>query len=99
MSTLTPERLSNLIGRIYDCAIEPERWADTLGEICRTLNCLSGMILLVDLEHARSKFAYSWGIGSDWPQHVLDHADLLTGFYRQVFQRELCPDGEPLILS
>jgi DNA-binding CsgD family transcriptional regulator/PAS domain-containing protein len=99
MRMLAPERLSDLIGRIYDCAIEPERWPDTLAEICRTLNCMSGIILLVDLEQSRHKFAYTWGISSDWMRYALDHSDLLTGFYRQVFQRRLCPDGEPLVLS
>src|SRR5262245_61487165 len=97
MRTFAPERLSDLIGRIYDCAIEPERWPDTLAEICRSLNCMSGMILLIDLEHGGYKFAYTWGISSDWPRHILQHADLFTGFYRHL--RHLRPDGEPLVLS
>src|SRR5215470_11363751 len=99
MRTLAPERLSDLIGRVYDCAIEPERWPDTLAEICRSLDCMSGIILLIDLERSRHRFAYTWGVGSDWTRRVLDNSDLLTGFYRQVFQRQLCPDGEPLVLS
>jgi len=99
MRTLAPERLSDLIGRIYDCAIEPERWPDTLAEICRSLDCMSGIILLIDLERSRHKFAYTWGVGSDWTRRALDDSDLLTSFYGHFFQRQLCPDGEPLALS
>ena len=99
MRTLAPERLSDLIGRIYDCAIEPERWPDTLAEICRAIDCVSGIILLIDLEHSRHKFAYSWGVNSQWVQRYLGYSDELTAFYRYLFRRQLCPDGEPLILS
>jgi len=96
---LAPERLSDLIGRIYDCAIEPDRWPDTLAEICRAIECASGIILLIDLEHSRHKFAYSWGVSPQWVQRYLAYSPELTGFYRYLFRRQLCPDGEPLILS
>ena len=99
MHILAPERLSDLIGRIYDCAIEPDRWPDTLAEICRAVDCASGIILLIDLEHSRHKFAYSWGVSPQWVQRYLGYSPDLTAFYRHVFRRQLCPDGEPLILS
>jgi hypothetical protein len=99
MHTLAPERLSDLIGRIYDCAIDPERWPDTLAEICRAIDCISGSILLIDLEQSRHKFAYTWGVSSDWTRRYLACSDALTLFYANVFRRQICPDGEPLVLS
>jgi DNA-binding CsgD family transcriptional regulator/PAS domain-containing protein len=99
MHTLAPARLSDLIGRIYDCAIDPERWPDTLAEICRAIDCISGSILLIDLEQSRHKFAYTWGVSPDWTRRYLAYSDALTMFYANIFRRQLCPDGEPLVLS
>lgn len=93
------QRLSDLIGMIYDCAVEPERWPDTLAEICRDLKCMSGVILLVDLEHSRHRFAHSWGLSADWTKRYFDFSDDLTRFYTRAFSRQYCLDGEPLILS
>jgi hypothetical protein len=59
MAPLSPERVSNLIGMIYDCAIEPGRWRQTLMEICWSIECVSGAMLLIDFEHSQHKFAYT----------------------------------------
>lgn len=99
MPTLTADRLSDLIGRIYDCAIEPERWPDTLAEICRTIKCMSGIILLVDLEHSRHKLAHTWGLSPDWTKRYFEYSDDLTGFFTRAFSRQSRLDGEPLIVS
>jgi DNA-binding CsgD family transcriptional regulator/PAS domain-containing protein len=99
MPPLAPDRLSDLIGRIYDCAIEPERWPDTLAEICRTIKCVSGAILLVDLEQSRHKIAYTWGLSADWTKRYFNHSDDLTGYFTRAFSRQFCNDGEPLIVS
>jgi DNA-binding CsgD family transcriptional regulator/PAS domain-containing protein len=99
MSMLAPDRLSDLIGRIYDCAIEPERWPDTLAEICRAIKCMSGIILLVDLENSRHKLAYTWGLSLEFTKRYFEHSDDLTGFFTRAFSRQSRLDGEPLIVS
>lgn len=44
--SMTPARLSDLIGMIYDCALSPERWPVAMEEIRRELDCeLSSMNL------------------------------------------------------
>jgi PAS domain-containing protein len=99
MAQLAPERLSDLIGMIYDCAIEPSRWPQTLAEICHSVECVSGAILLVDLERSRHRFAYSWGLGPEWATRYFEHSGVLTGFYSRAFSKDICLDGEPLQLS
>jgi DNA-binding CsgD family transcriptional regulator/PAS domain-containing protein len=99
MRELPPERVSTLIGMIYDCAVDPDHWQQTLAEICGAMQCMSGAMMLLDLEHSRHKFAYTCGLSSEWAKRFLEHSDDLTLFYRRAFSREMCLDGEPLLVS
>lgn len=96
---LSHRKLSELIGMIYDCAIEPDRWSPTLAAICQSIGCGSGFILLVDLDKSHHKFAYSWGLSPDWQERYFAYSDKLTGFYSLAFSRQYRLDGEPLIMS
>jgi hypothetical protein len=99
MATLGPERLSHLIGMIYDCAIEPDRWPRAIAEICEIIGCLSGIILLIDLHRSQHRLAYAWGMTPGWERRFLSYSDTLTGFYAKAFSKAICLDGEPLVLS
>jgi len=41
---LTPEQLSDLIGSIYDCALDPSKWESVLAVVCRELAFSSAMM-------------------------------------------------------
>jgi DNA-binding CsgD family transcriptional regulator len=99
MAPLAPARMSDLVGLIYDCAIEPSRWPKALAEICGAIDCVSGLILLLDLPHSQHRFAHTWGLSPDWAQRYFDHSDDFSGFYSRAFSRDICLDGEPLLLS
>jgi DNA-binding CsgD family transcriptional regulator/PAS domain-containing protein len=96
---LAPERMSDLIGMIYDCTVEPDRWPGVIAEICRAIGCLSGMILLVDLHRSQHRLAYGWGMAPDWERRFLNYSKKISGFYGLAFSRMRCPDGQPLVLS
>lgn len=96
---LSHRRLSELIGMIYDCAIEPDRWPAKLAQVCQSIKCMSGFLLLVDLERSSHRFAHSWGLSPDWKRRYFAYSDQLTGFYSLAFSRQYQPDGEPLIMS
>jgi DNA-binding CsgD family transcriptional regulator len=91
--------MSDLVGMIYDCAIEPSRWPQALAEICRAIECVSGLILLLDLASSQHRFAYTWGLAPDWEQRYFEHSEHFTSFYSRAFSRDFCVDGEPLLLS
>lgn len=57
---LENESLSDIIGAIYDCALDPARWEPTLARIGGVVNARNGTIL----HHggAGAAFAYSWGV-------------------------------------
>ena len=54
--------LSDLIARIYDCALEPEGWSDTVGRIAGAVGAPYGVVALHDLVANRGIRTYAAGI-------------------------------------
>jgi DNA-binding CsgD family transcriptional regulator/PAS domain-containing protein len=50
---LSHRRLSELIGSIYDCALDPGRWEPTLSEVADTFDCAVVSLTLNDLHENR----------------------------------------------
>jgi hypothetical protein len=48
---ISPQALSDLIGSIYDCALDPSRWDRTLADVRDALDCQGLMLGLNDLRH------------------------------------------------
>ncbi|MPZ56694.1 MAG: hypothetical protein GEU91_09410 [Rhizobiales bacterium] len=48
-----PDALSELIGSIYDCTLDPSRWERTLAEITQAMLAESAILSLNDLRHDR----------------------------------------------
>jgi DNA-binding CsgD family transcriptional regulator/PAS domain-containing protein len=99
MRAISPERLSNLIGRIYDCAIEPDLWPQTMREICQDLRCLFGAILLFDLKYSRHRMIANWNAEDFARGSIGQHAEEITAIYRSTPSPMRSSLDEPLILS
>ncbi len=50
---LSHSRLSELIGSIYDCALDPDRWEATLSEVAEAFDCAVVSLTLNDLRNNR----------------------------------------------
>jgi DNA-binding CsgD family transcriptional regulator/PAS domain-containing protein len=50
---ISPQALSELIGSIYDCALDPSRWEQTLPDLRDALECHILALHLTDLRHHR----------------------------------------------
>jgi len=50
---ISPQALSDLIGSIYDCALDPLRWEQTLADIKGALDCHGIFLSLSDLRYDR----------------------------------------------
>lgn len=96
---LPPEQLSHLIGAIYDCAIDPNRWAPTLGEICRLLD-LSAACLGVD-DAATHEHLYNCNVGieSDWLERRTQYGPDISAFMALVPGLMTRPLNEPVVTS
>jgi DNA-binding CsgD family transcriptional regulator/PAS domain-containing protein len=50
---ISRQALSDLIGSIYDCALDPSRWERTLADVRDALDCQHLALTLTDLRHDR----------------------------------------------
>jgi DNA-binding CsgD family transcriptional regulator/PAS domain-containing protein len=78
------ERLSDLIGAIYDCVLDPGRWEATLDEIRRLLDCANCMLSVVDLRTGALRIQKMIGIDPAWAARIPDYAPDLVRLYLQV---------------
>lgn len=99
------EEVSELIGAIYDCAIEPERWDGTLDAIRKLLNCANGTFYLFDTETEQHRLYRVVGVEPHWQRLMEEYAPHLAEVFQHVgdaatrpidqifvMQRELSPE-------
>lgn len=96
---ISPEKLSGLIGQIYDCALDPDRWPDAMCAICGELNLRTGVISLIDMVRGEPVLASATGFSPQWLQKLPEFSDGLVGLWggEQVVRN--LPLEEPAILS
>jgi DNA-binding CsgD family transcriptional regulator/PAS domain-containing protein len=58
--------LLDLVGDIYDCAIEPDRWTQTLERFARHVGLRSAGIVLKNPSKRDFKIKYGWGGDPQW---------------------------------
>jgi hypothetical protein len=62
-----------LVGPIYDCAIDPSLWPQTLRRIADALDCRNGAIFLVDEQAQELLLNISCGLSDEWLARQADH--------------------------
>jgi hypothetical protein len=70
---LSPQALSDLIGSIYDCALEPSRWDETLAAITSVLSCYNAVLHLNDIQNNRLLMHKSVGLEPYWLEQIEKH--------------------------
>jgi DNA-binding CsgD family transcriptional regulator len=61
-----PERLSDLIGSIYDCVLDRERWPATLTSVFREIGCTNAALTVHDARTAELKMHVGVGMDDQW---------------------------------
>lgn len=59
-------KFSSLIGRIYDCAMDQDRWPPVLQEICDGMDAVGGSIHVVDPISATQQVLVEYGVDPEW---------------------------------
>jgi DNA-binding CsgD family transcriptional regulator len=73
MTTLSNRELSALIGSIYDCALDPQRWDHTLLDVANVLECEHVILSLNDIEFDRILINRSTGWEPYWLEQRNKH--------------------------
>ena len=85
------QAFSDLIGRVYDCSLDKDRWPDVLGEICGVLRGKMADLSVFDGHGASGQFQASHGWGPELMDRVIRHAHLNPALSAIMTQ----PLGEP----
>ena len=65
---VSPQTLSDTIGAIYDCALDPQRWPDTCRKIAALCDSTAGGICVHDLRHAQNDQLFVFGYEPEGPK-------------------------------
>jgi DNA-binding CsgD family transcriptional regulator len=79
MMPLSQQSFSDLVGKIYDCAIDPTLWPGTIQQICGEMRSPSGVIRVVDLQGSSNLVAHSWNIA---PETLVRYADWQVEYFK-----------------
>ena len=60
------QRMSDVIGTIYDSAIDPDRWSNALQEMCGLIDSFFGSLTIVDSLRPSLRLASRWGGDPYW---------------------------------
>jgi DNA-binding CsgD family transcriptional regulator len=74
---MKPDRaFSNLVGRIYDCALDMSLWTNVLGEITEAVDGAMANVISADPLRGQQTFLLSWNLSDDLAALVLENAPL-----------------------
>jgi DNA-binding CsgD family transcriptional regulator len=90
--------LSQVIGKIYDCALDPSLWAQALSDIRQFLNAQTCALALLDTQRMEMKFQYRVGSEPEWIVRQVEHYPEINEFVDHHLDNGLSID-EPLVVS
>lgn len=94
----TEHALSSLIGDIYDCALAPNFWPQTLGKVARVLRCERAILSLNDLHRDQMVISESFGWEPHWLAERDKHLPEIHAVLQIWFSRERDADN-PFVAS
>jgi len=96
---ISPETLSDLVGAIYDCALDPSRWPATLSAVRHELNCRNASLTLQALPSGNVLLQVSDGIEPQWLERVPEYGEDIVELWGGLQAYLSLPLLEPLVLS
>lgn len=81
---VAPEKLSTVIGKIYDSAVDPALWPDALEGACGLIGAVQGTVSVLDFKQQTIRFATEWGTDPYWMKLLIEKYAPLMPFYRML---------------
>lgn len=86
---------SDLIGSIYDCAIDPALWPDAIAGICEATDCMAGLIAVNDLERSELRLMQTWNFDAEALSGMAAYADEVAALWAAALPVLPGPVDEP----
>ena len=100
MQQTSVERISNLIGAIYDCVITPERWTRVLEEIREEFGFATAVLSVVSLTNMRAGVnAVSGTDSAQMAQNGVEYGADIVELWGGAERIQQYPLGEPIVQS
>jgi hypothetical protein len=96
-SGLDEVELSDLIGDIYDCVIEPARWEPTLDRLCSLLDCSSCGLGVMDLRSEVARMQKLVGIDPEWVARMPEYGAVVANMFATLPDLMTRPLDEPFV--
>ena len=93
------EQISELIGAIYDCALDPARWEPVLWEICLEFSLATSILAVNRLPGGAAMLQTSVGVPPDWLSRIPQYAEDVVAIWGGAERIQQYPIGEPIITS
>jgi DNA-binding CsgD family transcriptional regulator len=86
---------SQLVGSIYDCALDPTRWAEAVHGICDSANCVRGIVHVVDMTTGGLRLQEHWNWTPEWFEAASRYGPEIAAILSGVPQLYSRPLDEP----
>ncbi len=93
------DELSDLVGAIYDCAIDPDRWDAVLDDIRSLLNCANGVLYVAEIPSQDHRLEKLVGIDDYWAERLDHHVPDVARLHSAVEDFYTRPLDEPFVCS
>ncbi|WP_291850469.1 LuxR C-terminal-related transcriptional regulator [Bradyrhizobium sp.] len=87
IADITSDRLSAVIGKIYDSAVDPALWPDAIESACGLVGATMGSISIFDYRQMSMRWAAQWGGDPAWTKLFEEKYAALMPFW-PAMQRE-----------
>jgi DNA-binding CsgD family transcriptional regulator len=92
-------RVSELIGEIYDCAVDSLRWQQTLDNIRMFFCCANATFNTVDIANKVERFRIQVGVDPYWLERAAQYERERVELYDTIPEIYTRPIDEPVVLS
>jgi len=96
---LTTGEFGEVVGMVYDCALDPDRWSDALERIAGALCFRNASLSLLDLRAGTMPLSITSGIEEPWLSRMGDYAAEIMEQWGGFERLQSYPLEEPVVLT
>lgn len=93
----SPEKISELVGQIYDCVLNPSNWELVLNSVCEEFSFASAILGLMRAPDVRPICQYAVGVEPEWLARIPDFAPDMFALWGGIERMVGFPVDEPIV--